>query len=343
MDFPAYVPDGARAHIRRTLEGDGRHWKGVNTFVAEYRSKGISGSPLEVLEREQACLQRFVLDARMRDVYAELQKVFTSDDQYAGFLRSAWGADMDFAPFRDRTKKAKALTPKIAAAARELASLLEQAGNVSGGMAPDEFYSIRSLLNATDNHENCDHNLRIWRGMRGEITGTRGSPVAEHAAAENGNSAPRQSIIVIEEDAEEAGRNNPDALIIVIKAMKPGEADEIDHKEEARNVLGYAWGVAPDFPALLETVARAADDWTPQETGAIGVAVSNRQHNPRAEYLRAFASLLGRNGIDPAATIFAAMAGTADVVLNDANVTTSADDVRKTLGKLGQGNRIEFS
>jgi hypothetical protein len=238
MDFPTYVPAGARAHISRTLEGNGGNWKGVNAFVTEYRAEDNVGDALAGLEREQACYQRFANDARMRDVYAELCKVFTSDNQYGDFLRSANSADQNFTPYRERLKQAKNVAPKIAAAARELAGLLEQAGKVGGGMAPSEFYSIHTLLDATDNHELDDHNLYMWQSIRGAITGTRRVPVAERAVVERDNSAPRHTIIAAEGSAEEAERNNSDALIVVLHPVKPGEA-KIDPKDEARNMLGY--------------------------------------------------------------------------------------------------------
>ena len=93
MNFLAYVPSGARTHITWTLEGDGNGWRGVNAFVTECREKRISGEALACVEQEQACVLRFARDVRMRNVYVELQKVFTTDDQYADFLRSAWQAD----------------------------------------------------------------------------------------------------------------------------------------------------------------------------------------------------------------------------------------------------------
>jgi hypothetical protein len=332
MDFPAWVPAGARAHISRTLGGDGGNWKGVNAFVTEYRAKGNAGDALAGLECEQACYQRFAHDARMHDVYAELGKVFTSDNQYGDFLRSANGADQNFAPYRERLKQAKNLASKISAAARELARLIEQAGKAGGGMAPSEFYSIRTLLDATDNHELDDHNLSMWQSVREVITGTMSAPAATQAPAECDDSAPRQTIIVDEENAEEARLNNPDACLVVLFTGKSGKA-KIDPKDEARNMLGYAWGVAPHLPALLGTVARSADAWIPQESGAIGAAISTRQRNSLMEYVRAFAELLRQNmpGLDLSASIYAAIAGTADVVLNDANSVVTADAVRKAL------------
>lgn len=40
MDFPAFVPAGAREYIRRTLEGDadGGFWEGLSAMLAEGRA-----------------------------------------------------------------------------------------------------------------------------------------------------------------------------------------------------------------------------------------------------------------------------------------------------------------
>ena len=317
MDFPAYVPAGARAHISRTLEGGGGHWQGVNALVTEYRETHASTDALAILEQEQACVLRFAHDPRMRDVYAELQKVFMSDDQYADFLRSAWKADMNYAPFRERTRQARELAPKIARAAQELANLLGLAGIVGGGFAPPEFYSIHTLLSATDNHQDDDHNLHIWRVVRGAITGDdRCEP----------SPAVRDS--------------QPDEPVrIVLVPIKSGEA-KLDPKEEVRNMLFYAWEKAPDLPAILGTVAEAASNWHPQEEGAIGAAVASRKQNKAAEYLRAFAEHLRENlCLELTGPIVAAMAGMANVVLNDPNADISGDAARAVI-KRGANNPV---
>lgn len=331
MDFPSYVPVGAREYIRRTLEGDGGHWQGVNAFVREYRQRGDANEALAELEREQACIVRFARDVRMRDVYTELRRVFTADDQYGHFLRSAWAAHVDFAPFRRNVAKAKELAPRIAEGARELAAMLDQLA-ATGTMPPSELYSIRALLDATDNHEMQDHNLYMWRGVRDAITGTRKAPQSLHKSNRPLAAARGQVIVVDEEEAAEAERNNPNALIVVLRAFKPGQPNEADPKEEMRNMLGYAWGVAPDLSAALETVARIAAEWTPQAPGVVGAAIASRKSNPVTAYLRAFARLIGENlRLDLAGPVVAAMAGTANVVLNDPDMDVSADAVRMAL------------
>jgi hypothetical protein len=333
MNFPEYVPAGAREHIRRTLEGFGNHWKGVNAFVADYRKNGVSGDALMQLEREQSCLLRFANDARMRDVYAELEMVFTSSEQYSSFLRSAWGADIDFAPFRERVKKAKEVAPKVAKAARKLAALLDEAGKVGGGFAPDEFFSVRALLETTDNHEMNDHNLHMWRSVRSAITGRERDFPATGPCKSVVEEFPEKVILVPDEDANEAKLNHPDAQIIVMCSVSTADIEK-DPEQEARNMLIYAWEKAPDLPAILGTVAYSADKWNPQESGAIGAAIASRQHSISAEYLRAFAKLLDENGI-PTTSIHKAIAGTATVVLDDADPDSevSPDAVRMALAR----------
>ncbi|MBS0213194.1 MAG: hypothetical protein JSR26_08470 [Proteobacteria bacterium] len=305
----------------------------MNAFVTQYRQAGAASEALASLEQEQACLLRFAHDAtRMRVVYAELGKVFVVDDQYGDFLRSAWNANLNYAPFRERIKQAKTIAPKIAEAARNLAKLLDEAGKVGGGLAPPEFYSIRTLLDATDNHELGDHNLHIWPMVRDAITGTTPAREAD-AKADDEAPAPRRVMTATEEDAEQVQRDNPDALVVVIRTMNPGDAVTHDPKQEARNLLRYAWEKAPGLPALLDTVAGAADDWRPQEHGAIGAAIASRKSTPTAAYIRAFAKLLreAMPALEWSPAIYAAMAGVADVVLNDPVKAVTADGVRQAL------------
>lgn len=331
MKFSAYVHAGARAYISRTLEGDGAGWRGVNAFVIEYRQTGAASEALASLEQEQACLLRFAHgDTRMRAVYAELGKVFVADDQYGEFLRCAWNANMDYGPFRERIRQAQSIAPRIAEAARQLANLLEQAGEVGGGLAPPEFYSVRTLLEATDNHEVGGHNLHIWRIVREAITGH--TPERETVEAlDDEVPAARKVVTATKENAEQVQRDNPDALVVVITSL--GDAVARDPEQEARNMLGYAWEKAPHLPALLETVARAADDWKPQEHGAIGAAIASRKNTPTAAYIRAFAKLLRESMPDLkwSPPIYAAMAGIAEVVLDDPVNAVTADAVRQAL------------
>ncbi|QHQ28577.1 hypothetical protein XACN24_09000 [Xanthomonas albilineans] len=333
MDFPAYVPAGARAHIVWTLEGGGPgHWQGVNALIEEYRANPDTS---DALEQERACYLRFSNDARMRDVYAELQKVFTQDDQYGEFLSAAWHAHMDYTPFREHMKKAKGLAPKIAKAARELATLLNEAGEVGGGVAPDEFFSICELLDKTDNTENGGHNQYIWAAVRKTITGTRHAPTSDDTELK-ADAAPRAvKTVFSDEEAEAAQQAEPNAKLIrvVVVPMKAGDKSERAPEEEARNMLHYAWGKAPHLPTILETVAQAAEGWAPRESGAIGAAIASRKASPTTEYLRAFSEHLRRDlpGVILSGSIVTAMAGTANVVLNDARLDVSTDDVRKAI------------
>ncbi|MFT4255943.1 MAG: hypothetical protein QM599_03130 [Pseudoxanthomonas sp.] len=335
MDFPAYVPAGARDYIRRTLEGgaNGDHWEGINAFVDKYRADGLSDSDdaLRGLLKEQACLLRFAHDARMRDAYTTLQNVFQRDDEYADFLRSAEAANMDYTPWREGVKRANALKPKIAETARQLAKLLGQAADAAHGYAPDEFFSIRTLLEATDNHEMDGHNPHMWRAVRGAITGEQREPAPIEQVGID--AVPRTlKVVHTDEEAEAARQADPDMLLIRVVSMEAGEKVERDPKEEARDMLHYAWEKSPRLPALLETVAQVAEAWEPSEGGAIGAAIASRKQSTVAEYQRAFAKLLQESGItDLNADIQRAMAYTANVVLNDPDVDVSPDAVRMAL------------
>jgi hypothetical protein len=123
---------------------------------------------------------------------------------------------------------------------------------------------------------------------------------------------------------------------ITIQNVKAGEKPVIDQQDETRNVLRYTWGTAPDFSELLDTVARAAREFQPSESGMIGAAIKSRQQSraENKEYLRAFGNQLAEvRGFPLTINIMKAMADVATVVINDRDFVVSYDDVVKAIGK----------
>ncbi len=110
-----------------------------------------------------------------------------------------------------------------------------------------------------------------------------------------------------------------------------GEAEQ-----KARDMLRYAWGTAPDLSELLDTLARAARDFKPVESGFIGAAIESRQRSEKTEYLRAFGNLFtDAHHLTVSTAVMQAMAVVADVVINQPGVGVTYDDVRKALANLG--------
>jgi hypothetical protein len=229
---------------------------------------------------------------------------------------------MDFGPYRERLKRAAELKGEIADTAETLAKLIRRFSE-TGTNGPGEFYSIPELLRQTDNHEMRGHNLHMWRSMRQHVLGE----------------PPRRDVPETR-PVEESGEPVPPIEIVFVPME---EKAEIDPKEEARNMLRYAWGTAPDFSALLETVAKAGRAFKPSESGMIGAAIESRQRSLKTEYLRAFGNLLTDvHGFALTTPIMNAMAIVANVVINLPDVDVTYDDVRKALAKLG-GERLENS
>lgn len=335
MNFPDYVPDAVRAHISILLDGDDHEPFGWVASLASaekqlvdieewIRVRTLRGEVdvLDALRKEKAeavkhrdglannveCLRRLATDLRMREAYSIIAKELQSDEHQRGFIYAAWAARMDFFPFRERIKKAESLKNEIAETAQNLARMIRDYSKL-GMYGPDEFYSIPHLLRETDNHEMQGHDLHMWRAMRGYVLGD--TPEHEKPKHDGDMSGPMEIKIVF---------------------LEPGEKAEIDPKEEARNTLRYAWEKAPSFDALLDTLAKAALDFTPSEHGMIGAAISKRQHNERAEYLRAFAKLLNDvHHITITPALMRAMAIVGNVALDLQDDLLSYDDVRKTL------------
>jgi hypothetical protein len=261
------------------------------------------------------CLRRLAHDARMRDAFALLTREFTDDRQWRNFTYAAWSARVDYSKYRDLLKRAAELKAEIGDAADTLANLIRQFSE-TGNSGPGEFYSIPELLRQTDNRKMQGHNLHMWRSMRRHVLGD----------------LPRDDVPEVK-PAEEGGE--PVRPIEIVIVPMDGKA-EIDPVEEARNILRYAWGTAPNFPALLDTVAKAARRFEPSESGMIGAAIESRQRSPKTEYLRAFGALLtGAHGFALTTPIMKAMAIVANVVINLPDVDVTYDDARKALAKLG--------
>ncbi len=310
------------AEIEGAIESKTR--RGEHEYLPSLRiQKAEAGAHRDMLAGEVDCLRRLAHDARMRDAFALLTREFTDDGQWRNFTYAAWAARVDFAKYRDRLRRAAELKGEIADAAETLAKLIHQFAD-TGISGPSELYSIPELLRQTDNHEMQGHNLAMWRSMRRHVLGD----------------LPR-------EDAPEVkpaeGSGEPPTVEIVRVFLAPGEKAEIDPVEEARNMLRYAWGTAPDFSALLGTMANAARAFKPSETGMIGAAIESRQRSPKTEYLRAFGNLLTDvHRFALTTPTMQAMAIVANVVINLPDVDVTYDDVRKALAKLG-GERLENS
>lgn len=343
MDFPAYVPAAVRVDLSSRLDGDPRReipglverqnegaarlaqleidLKNLarsiahtplddvpnadhETIVELRKEKAKQAEDVDHLREEVNCLQRLAHDTRMREAYAVLTREFIDDQQWREFIYAAYAARIDFERYRNRLKEAGDLRVDIAKAASKLARLLRQFGD-SGVNGPDEFFSIPELLRKTDNHEERDRNLYMWRSMRKYVLGD----LPEHGTPESTPDEPIEIDFVLE-----------------------GDKGEVDPEVESCAALRYAWGTAPDLPALLDTVEGAARAFKPTESGVIGAAIALRQRSPKAEYLRAFGNLLvDVNHFTLNPRVMKAMGIVANVVINLPDVDVTYDDVRKTI------------
>ena len=338
MDFPAYVPAPVRAHISALIEGDSTEPKGwaaslanadesitrIDRDIATYTLRGeadylfrlkIQKAEAQVhrnrLVADVECLHRLGIDPRMRDAFALLTTEFTVDQEWRSFTYAAWAARVDFKKHRDRLKRVTELRYEIAEAAETLASLIREFSD-TGLNGPDEFFSVPDLLRHTDNHEMRGYNLHMWRSMRQHVLGDL--PVRNLSEI-----IPASERIDLESFAE-------------IASAQKGARGKTEPEEEARNMLRYAWGTAPEFSSLLDTVAKASLAFSPGESGMIGAAIESRQHNAKTEYVRAFGSLLtNSHGFVLSLPIMKAMAIAANVVINLPEIDITYDDIRKTL------------
>lgn len=340
MDFPAYVPAAVREHIltmigrapqeskgwAKSLEIAEKHLSGIEQKIAMQAQQPGNVEFLDSLRRQRNeavefrdrvasdvdCIGRLAHDARMRDAFALLTREFTDDQQWCAFIYSAWTARQDYSKYRGRLKRATGLKTEIADAATALAKLLRQFADTKV-KGPQELFSIPVLLRQTDNYEMQGGQLAMWRSMRPHVLGDMPHDIQGE----------RWPITTHE-------------IILLRDYLESGGAD-IDSAEQARENVRYGWGVAPDLPALLDTVAKAARSCEPNECGMIGAALKTRQQNVKTEYLRAFGNqLTDGHGMALTAPIMQAMAIVANVAINMPDIDVTYDDVRKSLEKARQ-------
>ncbi|WAR44285.1 hypothetical protein [Methylomonas rapida] len=353
MDFPSFVPEGARSHAihflghyepalaeceARLVEIQNRinEWSQsrLDNDTIQFQITKLRQSKAEQTKyrddfaRDIASIKRLVHDARMKEAYQILTNAFFDDEdserqrKFDGFIYAAWSARLDFSPYREGLKQAAELRDEIAKTADKLAGLLDRIGE-TGVLCPGEFFYIPSLLRNTDNHEMDDHNLYMWRAMRGYVLG---------------DLPQRETLESEQTEIDPAGKPE-----IVFQIVAMDEKPDIDPAEEARNTLRYAWEKSPPLSELLKTVSKVAKEFKPSESGVIGAAIDSRKQSLKAEYLRAFGNLLTeQHGFMLTTDIMKAMAIAANVVINAPDIDTTYDDVRKALAKLG-GDSLEDS
>lgn len=105
-----------------------------------------------------------------------------------------------------------------------------------------------------------------------------------------------------------------------------------DGDDAAKAALRFAWSGAPTLSRLLDTVASAAQHFEPCEHSGIGEALDSRLKNSKAEYLRALVYfLLDVHHLTPSPQLTSAIAVTANVAINLANIDVSRDDCAKAV------------
>lgn len=339
MDFPAYVPEGARTHALHFLkhyepilaqyeiELEGiceqiQYWRNSNQDKQDSQAR-LAKLRLRQREvtrwrddyaRDIENIRRLVLDNRMKDVYRILSDTFFGDEElerqrkFDGFIHAAWSARLDFSFYRERLKQTLELNEEIGKTAEKLANLLVKIGE-TGVECPGEFFSIRALLRNTDSHD------QLWRGMRDFVLGER---LRSYSS---------------ESDNAEYDRNQKVEIKMV--PLEPGEKVDIDPDEQMRNTLQYAWGRAPGLPALINTICKAANEFIPKKSGLVGAALSSQKRNEKTEYIRAFGNLLlTEHKFNITTDIMRAMTIATNVVFNLADTDVTYDDVRKALSKV---------
>jgi hypothetical protein len=339
MKFPLYIPEPIKQQATHYLDGSDS-WHGYRTSLkekkeklseineritywklpvqdadyAEHRLEELRTEKIECeqrieeLDRDINSISRLIYDGSMKEVYRLLINEFHGDEsadrKIDQFIFFAWSANINYAKPREAMTEARVLSKEISATATKLAKLLNKITE-TGCNCPDEFFSIASLLENTDNSGN---NLYIWRSVRKYILG--GPPAIE----------PRQ----VDDTAP---------VLRFIVNLNPEESPpQIAPQEQQRKTLRYGWEKAPYLPEILNTVAKAADEFKPSCGYFADAAIVSRQKSHKTEYIRGYVNLLCNGGINLSTDIVKAIAITATVVINSPDLIVTYDDVRKAIG-----------
>lgn len=154
MSVPPYVPDAVRAHIEQLIDGDGHGFRGWAAAAKEPGNAWIA--------RVVDFLRRFQRkDERIKAIFQCLDAAGLSESRQKDFVNVAWVALTDYDEYRDALKRADKQRKAIAKKSKELAELLREMPAMT--IQPMEFYSVRTLLRATDGGD------RLWPLMREKL------------------------------------------------------------------------------------------------------------------------------------------------------------------------------
>lgn len=345
LKFPIFVPQRIQAAATAILDGhDGLEgWlaeqeslrsslAGIEDNIRRHSPKGDAdelgslhrkqrelAARLQSLSQEIACLDRLMSRDEMEQVYDLLSVEFAGDEDLVWlFLFSALGARFDVTPHRENQKRVREIRDEVAEAAGTLASSLERLAQ-SGASIPEELFSIRALLAATE--ANGRHQS-MWKLSKHHVLGGQGR--TDHS----------ELPLVASDDSASAEENDgagcedieSDFDFEVIE-VDPSSPDYVDRSANTQ----YAWSVAPSISELIMKIATVANSFEPKEYQLVGAALSTRQRSEKAEYLRAFGHLLQQNEIKPTPSLREACAITATVVLDNPENAVTSDDVRKAI------------
>ncbi len=341
MQFPNYIPKSVKYQATHYLEGSGS-WKGwiiclkeqkeklfkieeeiaywkqhnqdpdyANYQLVKLRTQKLEGEQeFTDLDKDINCINRLIHDVSMKAAYKLLLSEFFGDEtanrKIDQFIHFAWSANINYFKPRESLNNATELSKEISATATKLAKLLNKIGETDSN-PPNEFFSIPSLLEGTDND---GHDFLIWRAMKTMVLAK--SPIRK------------------EQQISIDGTTPISFKRILVSAENP---QKIDPREQVRNELRYGWEKAPDLPKLLNTVARVANEFKPSCGYFADSVMESRKKNPKTDYIRGYADLLSKGSFNLSPTILKAIAITATVVINNPDLIVTYDDVRKALLK----------
>ncbi len=344
MNFQSYLPDVVQNYLEMLLNGSpeqgamgmieildycNRHatWmdnnlgntsesSGVNEKFRLHHHKSNFLDMRDDISIHVKSIKRLGEDERMRDAFSLLIGELNGDKQWQGFFKSALAARISYSKYRKGVKDAKQSANKIGRIADKLAQLIMELQDIELSNLPPEFFSVRHLLQKTDNYECFGGIFQTWRSVRPELLGKHYQQV---------------------EGMTDYNRN---LSAFIPYGFKGDYAEQVememraieDKSDQAQAKLHRVWRAAPALPALLNTLAEVAAGYTPENPGMVIAATTSNKDLQKTDYIRGFAHLLTEEHEIPLSkNIKKAIAIVGTVLHTDTDMDISYDDVRKAL------------
>ena len=317
MKFPAYIPESIRQFVLTQVKRVEELYKeGIIEEIAEDEWDRVTK------QREER-INLLVNDIRMQEVYSLLTSVFTKDEEFESFVRSAIHALDDYQKHSERMRRAKELKEETAEYARNLANKLAKLHDILREVNMEEGYHLnktRNFIGASrfqdDEPIEMPETNELYHPRKNEWWDFAKVGILGLARVEN-----------TDEESYPMCRNYESTPIGI----------ENLEKDKFIDGIRFAWQKAPPLTDCLKSFAEALEsyeltyDWSNPH---ITAATSSRKRTVHVDYIRGFVALLLQYEVKITKPIMQAMAITANVVIDNPEIDVDYREVKRLVDSM---------